>query len=157
MISRVRSSPRCSTSVASSPCWRRRGSTLIALRRRRRWLVRGAGRQLGLLVLVRAGDRILELAHALAERAPDLRQALGPEHEQGDDQDHDQPGDANLRQHGPSVALSIRGQQPPHPGPLRYPVWRRERAWTSQGSRARLDALDKASFPAHEGLILLAS
>src|SRR6478735_690280 len=151
MISRVRSSPRCSTSVASSPCWRRRGSTLIALRRRRRWLVRGAGRQLGLLVVVRAGDRILELAHALAERAPDLRQALRPEHEQRDDQDHDQSGDADLRNHGPSVALSTPGRRLRARQPLRYPSWRPGRVRLSRPPGARLDALTTLRLPLSKG------
>src|SRR6476469_10774 len=91
MIRRARSSPRCSTRVASSPWRRRRGSTLIALRGGRRRVVRRAGGQLGLLVVRAAGDRVLELAHAFAERAPDFRQALRPEYEQRDDQDHDKP------------------------------------------------------------------
>src|SRR5262245_30606718 len=109
MNSRARSSPRCSTSVASSPWRRRRGSTLMALLRgRRRGLVPGARRQLGLLV-VAAADRVLELAHALAERAPDLREALWPEHEQRDDEDHDEPGDSYLGKHGRSVASSGAG------------------------------------------------
>src|SRR5215217_2744350 len=103
-ISRARSSPRCSTSVASSPWRRRRGSTLIGLGRRGWGLVRGASRQLGLLVVRAAGDRVLELAHALAERAPDLGEALGAEDEQRDDEDHDEPGDADFRKHGRSVA-----------------------------------------------------
>ena len=40
----------------------------------------------GLVVVVLAGDRVLELAHALAERAAHLGQALRPEDEQHDDE-----------------------------------------------------------------------
>src|SRR5213593_1621032 len=91
MTSRVRSSPRCSTSVASSPWRRRRGRSLIALRvalgRGRNRVLRlslGCRRQLWRLVLVLAGDRVLELAHALAERASHLGQPLRAEDEEDD-------------------------------------------------------------------------
>ena len=46
---------------------------------------RAAGASLGLVLL--AGDRVLELAHPGAERAPDLGQPPGPEHEQQDEND----------------------------------------------------------------------
>ena len=104
MIRRARSSPRCSTSVASSPWRRRRGSRLIAYADGRRSLVRrpGGGNS-GLLVI--AGDRVLELAHAATERTSDLGQSLRPEDEQRDDQEDDQPRDSDLR-HASSVAGS---------------------------------------------------
>ena len=56
-------------------------------------------RQLVVVVVVVAGDAgdgVLELAHALAERAPDLGQLLRAEHDQGDDQDDQQLGDADV-------------------------------------------------------------
>src|SRR4051812_27796286 len=77
MIRRARSSPRCSTSVASSPWRRRRGSRLIASAWRGRRVVRCGPRQLRLVVL--AGHRVLELAHPAAERAADLGEPLRPE------------------------------------------------------------------------------
>src|ERR1019366_1191928 len=53
--------------------------------------LRGQGRRLGDRRLFGlAADRILELAHAAAERAPDLGQAPGAEHQQ---QDYDQESD----------------------------------------------------------------
>src|ERR1044071_9991436 len=97
MTSRVRNSPRCSTSVASSPWRSRRGSRLIVLRRLRRRVVCGRSRQLGLLVV--AGYRVLELAHAATEGASDLGQTLRPEDEQRDDEDDDQARNSDLRKH----------------------------------------------------------
>src|SRR4051794_2513540 len=111
MIRRARSSPRCSTSVASSPWRRRRGSLAMCLGGRGgRRLVAGGARQLGLLVVT--GDRVLELAHPAPERAADLGQSLGPEHEQRDDQDDDEPGNADFR-HLPSVAFHRPGMDVP--------------------------------------------
>src|SRR4249919_1628236 len=78
----------------------------------RRSVVRGRRRQLARLVLVRAADRILELAHAAPERAPHLGQPLGPEHEQGDDEDEDETRDSDLRHHGRSVAPGRAGLRP---------------------------------------------
>src|SRR5262245_19057036 len=153
MNSRARSSPRCSTSVASSPWRRRRGSTLMALLRgRRRGLVPGARRQLGLLV-VAAADRVLELAHALAERAPDLGEALRPEHEQRDDENHDEPGDSYLGKHGRSVASSRPGMARVMP---RKPL--SEQVLIVTGASSGLGHhLDPASSDAPEGLTTIAS
>src|SRR5262245_19417744 len=100
MIRRVRNSPRCSTSVTSSPWRSRRGRGLMVLASG--WLVVG-GRRRDLSRVVLAADRVLELAHALAERPPHLGEPLGAEHEQGDDQDYDKTSDTDLR-HVPSLA-----------------------------------------------------
>src|SRR5687768_449281 len=70
-------------------------------------LIRGfGGRELGRvalvdrLVVVLAGDRILELAHPLAERAAHLGEALRPEEDEEDDQEDDHLGDADSEWHG---------------------------------------------------------
>src|SRR6266508_3163814 len=93
-IRRVRNSSRCSTRVASSPCWRRRGSLSIFLRNgvlalarsRSHDLVPGRGELLRLrrraLVLGDARDGVLELAHSLAERTAHLGKALRSEEKQ---------------------------------------------------------------------------
>src|SRR5262249_5127533 len=94
MIRRVRSSPRCSTSVTSSPWRSRRGKALMFLAGG--WPVVG-GRRRNLARVVLAADRVLELAHALAERPSHFREPLGAEHEQGDDQDDDETSDTDLR------------------------------------------------------------
>src|SRR5215212_5068191 len=61
-------------------------------------LARGGEILLGLiLVLGDAGDRVLELAHALADRAAGLREALGAEHQQGDHEDQDDLHRSDLR------------------------------------------------------------
>ena len=62
---------------------------LVLARRRRRAVSCARGRQLrglGRLGLARAGDGILELPHPAAERAADLRQPLGAEEKQADEQ-----------------------------------------------------------------------
>src|SRR2546421_204 len=82
--------------------------------RRRSLLLGGGGgresRPVALLLLVLAGDRVLELAHALTQAAPDLRNPLRPEdQEQDDDEDHDFPG-AKPPHRPPSVAANdVRG------------------------------------------------
>src|ERR671939_257569 len=102
-MSRARSSSRCSTSVASSPYRRRRGTLITVLgdgvslalaRRRRHGLVRGFELAVNRLsVVVVAADGILELAHSATERATDLRQALRSEKEQREkEQEDDLPG-----------------------------------------------------------------
>src|SRR6476659_6588952 len=117
--SRPRSSPRCSTSVASSP-WRRRRGGLIALRvglRRGRdgflGLRGGLSRQLRRRVVVLARNRILELAHTLPERLAHLRQPLRAEDQQDDhEQDCDFPG-TNPSRHSPTtLARSQPGRSP---------------------------------------------
>src|ERR1700754_3133691 len=69
----------------------------LGRRRRRRRLSHGRlrGRELGRRVrgLRVAGDRVLELAHPVPERFPDLRQPLTAEQEQRDrEEDDDVPG-----------------------------------------------------------------
>src|SRR4051812_9989009 len=86
---------------ASSSAW----ATISSTRDRaiRKLLgARGLGRlELGdvVIVVVRpatdARDRVLELAHPLAERAPDLGQSLRPEEDQGEDQDDEHLGETN--------------------------------------------------------------
>src|SRR3712207_4912864 len=46
-----------------------------------------------------ARDRVLELAHAVAERAAEVRQLLRAQHDQGDDEDDDQFGEADVEGH----------------------------------------------------------
>src|SRR5581483_1817832 len=103
---RVRSSSRCSTSVmrSSNLAALRRATALramlaydLALNRLRGRLARV--RDLGplRLVVVLAGDRGAELADALAEGATQLRQPLGAEDHQGDDQDDRQLEGSNVR------------------------------------------------------------
>src|SRR5947199_772176 len=111
MMRRARSSPRCSTRVASSPWLRRRGSRGTALGRGGVVLARGCRRsrlrrlrQLRSGLVVLAGDGVLELPHPAPERAADLGQPLRPEDEQRDDEDDDQTGDSDLR-HASRVAL----------------------------------------------------
>ena len=128
MKMRWRSSSRCSTSDASSPWSRRRGSLIRGTlnpplepsRRRARFRCSGSasrsrcrggvlrGRQrerrpaparlrrrklragVDLRRLLHPGDGVLELPHADAERAADLRQPLRAEEQQGKDQQKDQ-------------------------------------------------------------------
>ena len=115
MMRRVRSSSRCSTRDASSPWPRRRGShrrcigpglrscvVALELRLRPRRASRGAagGSSAGrrdLHGFVVARDRLLELTHALAERAAHLGQALGPEHQQHDKADQEDLDPAQSR------------------------------------------------------------
>src|SRR5437762_4731991 len=105
-MSRDRSSSRCSTRLTLSSWRRRRGSRAIVLlagdplallglrlglsvRRARRG--RSGLRQLRLLelvVAVVARNRVLELPHTAAERTAHLRQPLGPEDEQENENDH---------------------------------------------------------------------
>src|SRR6188474_135691 len=68
-IRRERNSSRCSTSVASSPWPRRRGSHRLR---------------------VDPAHAVLELAHPLAERAAHLGEALGSEHQEEDDEQDEQ-------------------------------------------------------------------
>src|SRR6266516_2209762 len=51
--------------------------------------------------LVLAADRVLELAHAPAERAPHLGQALRAEHEQDHQEQNDELGGADSEWHAP--------------------------------------------------------
>src|SRR5919201_1839690 len=116
-MSRLRSSSRCSTRLSRSswpigrrrlkraPGWRSgvraRGGLILraALARhdlgiggRTVELLLAHGRLLATLVavLVLAGQRVLELAHARAELAPEPGQALGPEDDEHDEQDDPQ-------------------------------------------------------------------
>src|SRR4051812_11902539 len=93
---RARNSSRCSASVVSSPCGRRRGSQLIVplvvlalgrLRNERRRL--GRSKLLGRARGVVTCDRVLELPHPISERAPDLRQPSAAEEQQRDHEDQD--------------------------------------------------------------------
>src|SRR6476659_6283852 len=76
-------------------------------RRRCRRLQPLGGRELGLRIVVGwrvAGDCILELAHPVPERLPDLRQPLAAEEEQRDQEEEDDvPGSLEIP-HGSSVA-----------------------------------------------------
>src|SRR6186713_2581730 len=110
-IRRERNSSRCSTSVASSPWLRRRGShrriiagfslahgLALRLRLRLRDGLGGGGRELDLRrrrrglhrVRVDPAHAVLELAHPLAERAAHLGEALGSEHQEKDDEQDEQ-------------------------------------------------------------------
>src|SRR4051794_17636945 len=129
---RCRSSSRCSTSDASSPWSRRRGSLglggrrtiaylsgsgrgrFVLLRRRRRGgsrLIRdrrrccryGRRKLRACLDLLLSADGVLELTHTGAERASDLRQALRAEEEQGEEEQSDDLHGADVW-HGRIVA-----------------------------------------------------
>src|SRR6266536_1602499 len=110
---RARNSPRCSTRVASSPWRRRRGSratelgrggVVLARRcRRRRRRLRGR-RQLRRRLLVLAADGVLELPHALPERAPHLREPLRAEHEQHDEKQNRELPWSDPTGHEPRIA-----------------------------------------------------
>src|SRR3954470_16267434 len=107
---RVRSSSRWPVRSTRSPCWIfLMRATRPALRR---GLVLGLGhgdvglgvglclRELGLLVVVVTADRALELAHSATHRASDVRQLLGSDDHQGDDQDDDQFHRSDVRHFG---------------------------------------------------------
>src|SRR5215210_6726247 len=139
---RLRSSSRCSTSDASSPWPSRRGSrtTAIACPARRLWRVVALDRRRGgscrrggglggrrgqldrprrhlLVVVVLAGDRVLELAHPFAHRAADLRQALGAEDEEQHDREDDQLRESDEARHrGGRVAAFGPGSRSPRAG-----------------------------------------
>src|SRR5205085_3468199 len=70
----------------------RRGRAVVLAGRRRDGRVRRRARKLhaAFCVVVRTTERVLELAHPLAERAAHLRQPLRAEHEQDDDQQDQQ-------------------------------------------------------------------
>src|SRR5205807_1065784 len=75
----------------------------LARRRRRGPLLRHRRQLGGLLVVVLAADRVLELPHSLPDRAAHLGQALRAEDEEDHDQeDHELPG-ANPTGHASSV------------------------------------------------------
>src|SRR2546423_1503923 len=117
--------------VASSPWWRRRGSSRTALDRVElalagadrcpdRLLDGRRGRDLGRLGVFLAGHRGLELAHALPERAPHLRQLLRPEDEEHDEEENQQLRHSNPTWHAghpstlvrrPCKAARLRGRQ----------------------------------------------
>src|SRR6266404_4789489 len=106
---RLRNSSRCSSSVASSPWSRRRGSlAIVALGGRVVLGGRGrrlGGRELGGRVRRIAGDRVLELAHPRSERATHLRQPLRAEEEQDDSkQDGDMCRLGETHEYGESSA-----------------------------------------------------
>ena len=108
----VPSSPRCSTSVASSPWPRRRGSRLQAMRgwarrrcraracaspggRRGRLVVSAGGSSRSRSLVIVVACRVMESLNSRiprAERPAHLGQPLGPEDEEHDEQeDHDLP------------------------------------------------------------------
>ena len=105
MKRRCRSSSRCSTSVASSPWPRRRGGAskrigsslvdgFVLARQRGGHGGSSSARPGSCVVCVGSGfvvpaDRVLELAHPLAERAADLRQALRAEEQERQQQEAD--------------------------------------------------------------------
>src|SRR3954447_1632305 len=134
-ISRTRSSVRCSTRLSRSSWLTGRRADAMAGRRAvsaRRALAHvafhggglvlgapGRGRCLGtaavargrlaaLVVAVLARDRVLELAHAVAELLAQPRQALGAEDEQHDHQHDDQLSGSDAVEH---VSLLTRGAQ----------------------------------------------
>jgi hypothetical protein len=51
------------------------------------------------VVVLLAGDRLFELADALAEAVAELRQPFRPEHHQGDDEDDDDLEGADISKH----------------------------------------------------------
>ena len=115
MISRVRSSSemldeRRFLTVSEAP--RQSRHVLRRLSRARagragHGLVVGGRRQLArLVVVVLAGDRVLELAHSPTEGAPHLGKPLRPEDHEQDDQDDDRALPTDVSGHGPRVALS---------------------------------------------------
>src|SRR6266550_69000 len=105
-IRRARSSSRCSTRVRRSSCLTpfRRAiegplsallGDYLALDGLHRFSVSLGLRllqlaQLSVVIVVVAAHRALELTNSLAERTSQLRQALGPENDQGNDQDDQQ-------------------------------------------------------------------
>src|SRR6266540_1534303 len=101
---RARSSSRCSTSVASSPCRRRRGRRFIVLGGVALALARCDGRVCRLyrelcrlvIVVVLAADLLLELAETAAHRASDLGQPLGPEQQKSQEKQKDDLPRANV-------------------------------------------------------------
>ena len=117
---RCRSSDRCSTTVASSSVPRRRGASLrnilggvrrrcparvtqtrqVQRERPARRERRLGGRQRDLVVLRVAGDRVLELAHPLAELPTHLRQPLRTEDEEQDEQKDEKLPDSDSEGHG---------------------------------------------------------
>src|SRR5205814_807669 len=79
----------------------------------------GADRRLDLRPLVvvleaHAADGVLELAHALAERPADLREALRSEEEQREQEQQDDLAWADVR-HGSTIAR-LRRREPGDPG-----------------------------------------
>src|SRR6266498_425816 len=75
------------TSLAVALARGRGGDRLVLDRRRRRQLRRLV------LVVILAGERVLELAHPLAQRAAHLGQALGPKEDQDEgEEDEELPG-----------------------------------------------------------------
>ena len=63
----------------------------------------GRGRDQLVPLVVTAADRALELADAAADGAPDLGELLGPDDEQGDDEDDDQFHGSDVRHLEPPV------------------------------------------------------
>src|SRR6266571_8567380 len=76
--------------------------------RDRRLLLLLGRRELGGVVVL-AGDRILELAHPLAQRAPHLRQPLRPEDEEHDEEEDENLPDTDAERHGLRVAPRLAG------------------------------------------------
>src|SRR5262249_10251409 len=74
-------------------------------------LARGGQVRLLLVVSRDAGDRVLELAHALADRAAGLGEALGPEDQEGDHEDQDDLHRSDLGEHGAVRLLARRWGQ----------------------------------------------
>src|SRR3954453_3248873 len=75
-------------------------------------LLRLLGLDRGALVvvaLVLSGERLLELAHALAERLADLRQLLRAQHDEGDGEDDDELHRADVRH---PISWSVEGCGP---------------------------------------------
>src|SRR5436305_25533 len=111
---RERTSPRGTTTVASSPCWRRRGSrrmrldrVVVALAADRSRSPHGLfdrrrPRQFRLVVL--PGHGVLELTHPPPHGAAHLRQPLRPEDEENDDKQDQQLPRSNPPWHAPSLA-----------------------------------------------------
>ena len=77
-------------------------------------LLGGGALERGVLVVVIvaarvAADGVLELAHPVADRATDLRKALGAEHDQGDDEHDDELTGADVEWHGLGILSGVRG------------------------------------------------
>ena len=63
-----------------------------------------APRLLVIVVVIRARDGVLELAHPAARRAAELGQPLRPENDQEDEEDDDDPLPTDAAGHRPTIA-----------------------------------------------------
>src|SRR4051812_15730563 len=100
--SRAAMTPQHSLGASRTACATISSSSVRAILTRNRLDVLRV-QALGVVVLVVGRDvreRVLELAHALAERPADLGELLRPQHDQGDDEDHDELHGSDVEWHG---------------------------------------------------------